>query len=67
MVRDVFLVTVSLSSWSYPVDVVVLVLPVAHVEGDDRDANVLGRLAMDIRQLEPGVVLLLPGLQCVLS
>lgn len=39
--------------------------PHAHVEGDHSDTDVLRGLPVDIRQLQPGVVLLLPGLQGV--
>ena len=36
-----------------------LVLSVAHVEGNDGDPNVLGGLLVHVAQLEPGVILLL--------
>lgn len=39
--------------------------PHAHVEGDDGDSDVLGGLPVDVRELQPGVVLLLPRLQGV--
>ena len=47
----------------YPIYVVGLVVPVPHVEGDDGDPDVLGGLLVHVRELEPGVVLLLPGLE----
>lgn len=42
-----------------------VIYPHAHVEGDDGDSDVLGGLPVDVRELQPGVVLLLPGLQGV--
>lgn len=39
--------------------------PHAHVEGDHSDTDVLRGLPVDVRQLQPGVVLLLPRLQGV--
>lgn len=39
--------------------------PHSHVKGDDSDADVLRGLPVDIGQLQPGVVLLLPCLQGV--
>ena len=35
--------------------------PHAHVEGDDCDTNVLSCFPVDIREFQPGVILLLPG------
>ncbi len=42
-----------------------VIYPHAHVEGDDSDSDVLGGLPVDVWQLQPGVVLLLPRLQGV--
>lgn len=39
--------------------------PHSHVKGDDGDADVLRGLPVDVGQLQPGVVLLLPRLQGV--
>ncbi len=43
-----------------PIDIGVLILPVAHVEGDDCDSDILRCLLVDVGQLQPRVVLLLP-------
>lgn len=40
-------------------------LAAAHVEGRDGDADVLGRLLVDVGQFQPLVVVLLPRAQCV--
>lgn len=40
-----------------------VIYPHAHVEGDDGDSDVLCCLSVDVRELQPGVVLLLPCLQ----
>lgn len=42
-----------------------VIYPHAHVEGDDGDPDVLRCLSVDVRELQPGVVLLLPCLQGV--
>lgn len=39
--------------------------PHAHVEGDDSDTDVLCGFSVHIRELQPRVVLLLPGTQSV--
>lgn len=44
-----------------PVDMGILGLPHAHVEGDDGDTDVLSCFTVDIGELQPGMILLLPG------
>ena len=51
---------------THPVFLSLLVLLAAHVVGDCRDPDAVGRLAVDHVELEPGVPLLLPGQQGVL-
>ena len=42
-------------------------MPETHVEWNDCHADVLRGLLVNVRQLQPGMILLLPGLQCFLS
>ena len=52
--------------FTHPVFLSLLVLLAAHVVGDCRDPDAVGRLPVDHVELEPGVPLLLPGQQGVL-
>ena len=51
---------------THPIFLSLLVLLAAHVVGDRRDPDSVGRLPVDHVELEPGVPLLLPGQQGVL-
>ena len=42
-------------------------MPETHVEWNDRHPDVFRGLLVNIRQLQPGMILLLPGLQGLLS
>ena len=42
-------------------------MPETHVERNDCHPDVLRRLLVDVGQLQPGMILLLPGLQSLLG
>ena len=42
-------------------------MPETHVEWNDCHPDVLRGLLVNVRQLQPGMILLLPGPQCVLA
>lgn len=55
------LLCISVQCQSYPIDCRVLRFPAAHVEGSDRDADLLRRLLVDVGEFQPGMIPLLPS------